>query len=60
MPSIAAKRQRDAAVPQSGDTPASRQKQRVILSLLLVVVTLAFYNPVAHNGSSSLTILRTS
>ena len=50
MPSIAAKRQRDAAVPQSADTPASRQKQRVILSLLLVVVTLAFYNPVAHNG----------
>ena len=50
MPSIAAKRQRDAAAPQSGDTAASRQKQRVILSLILVAISLAFYNPVAHNG----------
>jgi len=40
----------DAAIPQSADTSASRQKQRVILSLFLVALVLAFYNPVAHNG----------
>jgi tetratricopeptide (TPR) repeat protein len=44
------KRDRVSPVSQSGEACASREKQKVILSLLLVVVILAFYNPVAHNG----------
>ena len=43
-------RRSSGADPHSGDTSATRSKQRAILSLLLVVLTLAFYNPVAHNS----------
>ena len=47
---IAAKRQEESAVPQFAETLASRQRMRLILSLLLVAMVVVFYNPVAHNG----------
>ena len=49
MSSIPAKRP-GGAEPHPGDTSASSAKQKAILALVLVVLTLAFYNPVAHSG----------
>lgn len=45
-----AKRDWVTPVSEFGGAFASKEKQKAILSLMLVVVTLAFYNPVAHNG----------
>lgn len=43
------------ALPRLGVRPSNhRQKQSTILCLLLVLATLAFYNPIIHNGFTNL------
>ena len=50
MPSSATKLQKSQSAPQGAHEIFSPQKNPAIACLLLVVATLAFYNPIAHCG----------
>lgn len=50
MPSSATKLQKSKSVPESARATLSPKDNTAIVCLLLAVVTLAFYNPVAHCG----------
>jgi len=50
---VSAKKNRQISRPPDSSA-TSREKRSTILCLLLVLVTLAFYNPVVHNGFTNL------
>ena len=50
MPEAAARLQKGKSVPEIAPVSSFPEKNRVVACLLLVVATLAFYNPIAHCG----------